>query len=152
MLFGRIGLSGLVMGTLLCSCQPSPTPASALEIQTDSIYNSLAPSPELQRGYAIYRDYGCVLCHGANGAGGVKNINAQTGEEMPAMTYIAEGYTVKEFKQRIRKGVATVAKLDSLGVVPPFAMPGWKTIDDSQMENLRMYVWSLYPNDEEDDW
>lgn len=150
--FARLGLLGLLIVILLCSCEPTSIPVSTLELQTDSIYNSLADNAELQRGYAVYRAYGCVLCHGANGTGGVKNINAQTGEEIPAMTYIAEGYTIKEFKARIRKGVAHVARLDSLGEVPPYAMPGFNEMKNTQLNDLRLYVWSLYPNDEEDDW
>lgn len=150
--WGRVGLVGLMAVTLLCSCKQSRAPLTNLETQVDSIYRSLADEPQLQHGYEVYRDYGCVLCHGANGMGGVKNINAQTGEEIPAMTYIAEGYTIKEFKARVLKGVSKVARLDSLGRVPPYSMPGFGRMKNSQLIDLSLYVWNLYPKDEEDDW
>lgn len=151
---GRIGslFLFLFLATRLVSCNASNSEPSALEIGADSVLTTLASDPTLHHGYQVYRSYGCVLCHGVNGEGGVKNWNAQTGEEIPSLTYVAEGYTVPEFQKRVLEGVAHVAKLDSTGDVPPYVMPGWANMKESELNDLTLYVWNLYPEDEEDDW
>ncbi len=133
------------------SCSSSRVEVSLLEIKADSISSSLEAQPDIQLGYDIYTKYGCILCHGANGEGGIKNKNAQTGEEIPSLIYIAEGYTVSEFKSRVLNGVQTVAKLDPAGEAPPLVMPGWDNISEKEMSDLVKYVWSLNPQEEEDD-
>lgn len=147
-----MGISLLLIGLLSISCQPSTAPKSQLEIVADSLQSTLSDSPDLLRGYEVYRSYGCILCHGVNGEGGVKNSNAQTAEQIPAMTYVAEGFTVEEFNQKVLKGVSEIAKLDPEGQVPPFVMPAWPEMSSSELNDLRKYVWNLYPEDEEDDW
>lgn len=148
--FYYMAFSALLAFTAL-SCGSSRVEVSLLEIKADSIFISLEAQPEIQQGYQAYTQYGCILCHGSNGEGGIKNKNAQTGEEIPSLIYIAEGYTVPEFRSRVLKGLHNVAKLDSLGDVPPMAMPGWGNMDHTELDNLVKYVWSLYPQDEEDD-
>lgn len=153
----RLLLVGLAtaMTFLLCGgCSKSKSPTQARRLlEADSIYASLASQPLPQQGYRIYRKYGCILCHGVNGEKGLKNKNAQTGEEIPALTYVAEGYTREELKQQILKGVANVAKKDSLGPTPPYRMPSWKgLISDEELENLTAYLFSLMPKEEKDKW
>lgn len=136
----------------IITCNTSRSELSALEVKADSVLAALSSDPVLQHGYQVYRSYGCVLCHGVNGEGGVKNANAQTAELIPGLTYIAEGYTVPEFQKRVLEGVAIVAKLDSTGSIPPLVMPGWAKMKESELNDLTSYVWDLYPEDEEDDW
>lgn len=147
-----VGSLFLFLVTGLISCDSSQPALSTLEVEADSVFIVLASDPVLQHGYQVYLAYGCVLCHGVNGEGGVKNANAQTAELIPALTYIAEGYTVPEFQKRVLKGIANIAKLDSTGTVPPYLMPGWANMKESELNDLTLYVWNLYPEDEEDDW
>lgn len=142
----------LILPVLFVSCGPSRLAESPLEIKADSVYASFENESPLQYGYEVYRTYGCILCHGVNGEGGVRNRNAQTAEQIPSLTYVAEGFTEKEFKQKVLRGVSKVAKLDSTGEVPPLVMPGWGNMDETELDNLTLYVWNLFPEDEEDEW
>ena len=123
------------------------------EIKSDSTFSSLASSPQLQEGYKVYKKYGCILCHGLNGEKGIKNANAQTGEEIPALTYVAEGYTRDELRQQILKGLKDIPKKDSLGQTPPYRMPSWKGVmNDDELELLADYLLSLMPKGEKENW
>ena len=146
----------LLAGLLVGACNTSPS-ASNIELsaQADSVYESLAEAPAAQRGYAVYRSHGCILCHGLNGEKGRKNVNAKTGEEVPAMTYIAEGYTKKEFQEKALTGVKTIQRKNASGQAPPWRMPGWRgSISKSELDDLTAYIWQLLPKDtgDEDDW
>lgn len=144
--------STLMSVLTLLSCGQSRSEISTLEITADSIVIAFESEPQIQHGYEIYRSYGCILCHGVNGEGGIRNKNAQTGEEIPSLIYIAEGYTPAEFRRRVIRGVHAVAKLDTAADAPPYAMPGWNVMSNSELDDLVIYVWSLYPQEEEDDW
>ncbi len=152
-------LPAIVLGALvlaLGACDSTP-PASNIDLspQADSVFASLSQSPSAQRGYAVYRSHGCILCHGVNGEKGRKNTNAKTGEEVPSMTYIAEGYTKREFQKRVLTGVKTIQRKDTEGQEPPWRMPGWRgELSESELKDLTAYVWQLLPQDtsEEDDW
>lgn len=123
------------------------------EVKSDSILTSLASSPLLQEGYKEYKKYGCILCHGINGEKGIKNKNAQTGEEVPALTYVAEGYTRDELKQQILKGLRDIPQKDSLGQTPPYRMPSWKgVLSEKELESLTDYLLSLMPKGEKEEW
>ncbi len=123
------------------------------EVKSDSILLSLASSPKLQEGYKVYKKYGCILCHGINGEKGIRNKNAQTGEEVPALTYVAEGYTRNELRQQILKGLRNIPKKDSLGQAPPYRMPSWKGVmNDEELELLADYLLSLMPKGEKEEW
>ncbi|EQB63271.1 MAG: hypothetical protein RBG1_1C00001G0850 [candidate division Zixibacteria bacterium RBG-1] len=123
------------------------------EKKSDSVFTSLASTPNLQEGYKVYKKYGCILCHGVNGEKGSHNRNAQTGEEIPALTYVAEGYTLDELKQQILKGVENIARKDSLGLTPPYRMPSWKGImTEEELEVLTEYLMSLKPKGEKEEW
>jgi len=124
-----------------------------LEIKSDSVLVSLASSSKLQEGYKIYKKYGCILCHGVNGEKGIPNKNAQTGEEIPALTYVAEGYTIEELKQQILKGLNDIPKKDSLGPTPPYRMPSWKEIlTEKELEAITFYLFSLMPEEKKEEW
>lgn len=123
------------------------------EVKSDSILSNLTTTPRLQEGYKAYRKYGCILCHGINGEKGIKNKNAQTGEEIPALTYVAEGYTREELKQQILKGLKDIPKKNSLGQTPPYRMPSWKGVmKDGELEFLTDYLLSLMPEEEQEGW
>ena len=55
-----------------------------------------AVNPQLARGRAIFTKYGCNACHSANGIGGIKNINAETGGEINSLLHVSESYTEAE--------------------------------------------------------
>lgn len=113
---------------------------------------SFQPTPA-QRGERIYRRYGCRGCHGADGEGGVTNRNAESGEQVPPLRFVREGYTAEELKQRIRLGVRDVARLDPEGPEPPLFMPAWgDRLSEGQLDDLVAYLFSLYPEGEELAW
>lgn len=147
-----IGIFFILLIIADISCESTNYAKSDMEIKSDSILTSFAEELEIKRGYQVYRDYGCILCHGVNGEGLVKNRNAQTAEEIPSLTYVAEGFTVGEFHQKVLKGVKKVARLEPSGDDPPLVMPGWKNMSKSELADLTLYVWKLYPEEEEDEW
>lgn len=106
-----------------------------------------------QAGLLVYQRFGCGMCHGEGGKGGVKNPNAQTAGEIPKLQYVAEGYTPAELKNKIREGVWEVARADSTGQRPPFRMPsykGWMT--EQEIDQLSAYLISLFPKGQGEKW
>lgn len=100
----------------------------------------------VERGKAVFKKYGCAGCHGIEGKGGVKNPNAQTGEEVPSLTYVAEGYTKDELKKRVIVGVPIVERQDPSKGAPPLNMPSWKDkITDEELNDLIAYLFNLMP-------
>src|ERR1700674_4153967 len=71
--------------------------------------------PELERGTKIYVDFSCAACHGAAGKGGVHNFNSQSGQAVPPLNRVAEGYTKPELIAKIQGGVPEEPKLDPNG-------------------------------------
>jgi mono/diheme cytochrome c family protein len=118
---------------------------------TAPVAEASAPlSPELQRGFKVYVEFSCAACHGPAGKGGVHNFNAQTGQEVPTLVRVAEGYTRAELVAKIQDGVPTEAKLDPGGPEPPLRMPGFKgMLTEEQMNDLVAYLVSLKPKGEE---
>ena len=106
-----------------------------------------------ERGRLVYRRYGCAGCHGRAGEGGIHNPNAKTGEQVPALLYVAEGYTTEELKELIAKGQTEIPALDPARPPPPLYMPSWRgKISPAQLDDLAAYLESLFPEDEELDW
>lgn len=98
-----------------------------------------------EHGRAVFQKYGCVGCHGIEGRGGVKNPNAVTGEEVPPLTYVAQGFTKDQLQMLIRAG-RYPTKANPRGPTPPLWMPTWKDkIAEDELEALVEYVVSLYP-------
>lgn len=103
---------------------------------------------DVERGRYLFNRYGCFSCHGKQGAGGIKNNNA-VGGAVPSLTYVAEGYTDEELKQKIRKGVPNIAKEKKEGPTPPLSMPVWKkAFTDTELDELVSYLISLKPKEE----
>ncbi len=110
------------------------------------------PSPE-RRGEILFKRYGCRGCHGVDATGGVPNRNSESGEQVPSLIYVKEGYTRAELKDRIRIGVPKVGKLEPDGPEPPLAMPGFgDRLTEGQLDDLVSYLHSLYPAEDELDW
>ncbi len=106
-----------------------------------------------QRGAAVYTKYGCAGCHGRDGKGGVINPNAKTGEQVPSLLYVAEGYTTKELTEFIKRGQSEIAPLDAKRPAPPLYMPPWAgKIAPGELEDLVAYLQSLFPEEEGLDW
>jgi mono/diheme cytochrome c family protein len=110
------------------------------------------PTPD-RRGEILFKRYGCRGCHGVDAAGGVANKNSESGELVPPLIYVKEGYTLEELKDRIRKGVQKIGKLDPDGPDPPLVMPGFgDRLTEGQLDDLVSYLHRLYPAEAELDW
>ena len=104
----------------------------------------------VERGREVYRKYGCAGCHGPDGKGGVPNPNAKTAEQVPGLTYVADGYTKAELKARIVKGQKEIPALDPKRTPPPLYMPAWgAVIKDAEIDDLVAYLFSLKPKGED---
>ena len=100
----------------------------------------------------VFQKYGCTTCHGTEGRGGIKNPNAQTGEEVPNLIYVKEGFSEKELKDRIESGMKP-EKLSPEGPAPLRVMPAWRgIIEENEINNLMAYLFSLYPKEAEEEW
>jgi mono/diheme cytochrome c family protein len=107
-------------------------------------------TPELQRGLKIYEEFSCAACHGPGGKGVVHNFNAQSGQAVPPLNHVADGYTKPELIAKIQIGVPVEPKLDPNGPVPPLHMPGFKDmLTDDQFNDLVAYLFSLKPKGED---
>ncbi|HZT76087.1 MAG TPA: cytochrome c [Vicinamibacterales bacterium] len=115
--------------------------------------DTAAGTTAVARGRQVYLRYGCSTCHGADGKGGFANANAETDSKVPAVNYVAEGFTKRELRKKILDGFAPVGKKDPNGPRPPFRMPGWAgQMTDADLTDLVEYLWSLYPTSETQKW
>jgi len=104
----------------------------------------------VERGHAIFTKYGCAGCHGPEGHGGVPNPNAKTADLVPALTYVADGYTKAELQALIMKGQRKIVPMDLKRPAPPLYMPSWSgTIKDAEYDDLIAYLFSLKPKGED---
>jgi mono/diheme cytochrome c family protein len=138
-----VALAGLSARAVL-----QPPPAHAVRAP------AAAPAGTAEaRGAEVYASYGCGLCHGAQGAGGFANPNAETDDKVPAVLYVAEGYTRAELAHLIRAGTPRIGRHDPAGPLPPFRMPGWgDRMTDRDVDDLVAYLMSLYPEDAGSSW
>jgi len=106
----------------------------------------------IKRGEVIFNRVGCVGCHGRAGKGGYPNNNV-FGGKIPALIYVADGYTKEEMKEKIRKGVKP-AKADPNGPNPLIFMPPWgEVLLENEIDAVAEYILSLRPPlSEEDEW
>lgn len=114
----------------------------------ESIRTTAKPTPEapLARGRLVYERYGCMLCHGVEGKGGVANPNALRNAQVPSITEVADVYTVAEVTTLVRNGRSHVDRADEKGAAPPYRMPGWgERMSDQEVSDLVQYVMSLTP-------
>lgn len=108
-------------------------------------------TPEQAKGRAIYEKYSCVVCHGADVKGNLPNFNAQTGQKSPGLDKVADSYTKKELKEKIRNGILDVDRADPNGPRPPLHMPAFKdTLSDGDLDLLVDYLFSLMPEKDKD--
>jgi mono/diheme cytochrome c family protein len=102
--------------------------------------------PQLDRGRQLYEKYSCIACHGPGGAGGIHNINAQTGGMINGVRLVAETYTKADLAKKILDGVPIVPKSDPNGPTPPLAMPSYRgVIGYQELQDLTEYLFSLKP-------
>ncbi|OGW00878.1 MAG: hypothetical protein A2Z59_05240 [Nitrospinae bacterium RIFCSPLOWO2_02_39_17] len=104
---------------------------------------------DVEKGRFLFNHRGCIICHGKDAKGGVRNPNSQSGEEIPALVYVKEGYTKEELIERIKGGIPVVAKKDTDKSEPPINMPPWKDkLTDEEIGNIVDYLFSIYPKEE----
>jgi mono/diheme cytochrome c family protein len=110
------------------------------------------PVTAVQRGRLVYEKYGCGMCHGPDGKKGIKNPNSQT-EQIPAVIYVKEGYTLTELKTRITKGISYIPPADPKKPAPPYRMPGWgDRMTRQEVDDLCAYLFSLMPAKSKEEW
>ena len=103
------------------------------------------------RGKLVFDKYGCFVCHGNEGSGGVRNKNSATGEVVTALTYTSRAFNDVALKQRIIQGPTPVKKADPKGFTPPLSMPNWRgLISDEELTDLVAYLRSLTPEEDEE--
>jgi mono/diheme cytochrome c family protein len=108
-----------------------------------------APDTAVARGHVVFNRYGCTLCHGQDGKGGVANKNAlREGGKVPAIIDLADAYKPSEVAQLVRTGRHSVDRADAAGAVPPYRMPGWgDRMSDQDVNDLVQYLMSLVSKD-----
>ncbi len=132
-------------GMRLATRPPAPRAVRAADVPV--------AATSIARGRHVYLRYGCSACHGPEGKGGFANANAETDGKVPAVNYVAEGFTRRELRKKILDGFAPVGKKDPNGPRPPFRMPGWAgQMTDGEVGDLVEYLWSLYPKTETAKW
>lgn len=143
-----LGVVGLVASLAALRKAVQERPASPWKAPASDSYATAA-----ERGRQLYADYGCAMCHGADGKGGFANPNSETEGKVPGVIYVAEGYTKRELRQKVLDGTVTVGKEDAAGPVPPYRMPGWRGhLTAQEVDDLVEYLVSLYPKSEEEKW
>lgn len=109
-----------------------------------------AKMSSVERGRAVFVRYGCAQCHGSHGQGGVRNPNAKSGQQVPALIHVADGYTKAELIAFIEKGQRHIARLNPKGPAPPRFMPSWGAIiSKTHLEYLADYLFSLKPKEDD---
>ena len=76
----------------------------------------------IERGRAVFQKYGCYVCHGIGGAGGIKNKNSTKGEYVSSLTGVGGSFSVDDLNERTLKGVASARKKNPQGPTPPVSM------------------------------
>ena len=112
--------------------------------------------PQLDKGRQVYEKYSCVACHGTAGAGGINNVNAQTGGKINGLRLVSESYTKQELAKKILDGVPRVEKADPNGPNPPLTMPAYRgLVGQQELDDLVNYLFSLGPGttkSKKDEW
>ncbi len=105
----------------------------------------------VEEGKLVFQKYGCFVCHGNEGSGGVKNKNSATGGVVTALTYTSRAFKDAALKERIVQGPIQVKKADPNGSMPRLSMPNFKgLISDDELTNLVAYIRSLTPEEGEE--
>ena len=96
------------------------------------------------RGIKVYDKYGCFVCHGLNGTGGVRNSNSVNNEQVGRLTKVSENFTAEELKEKVRNGVTASRRKDPKGPLPPLTMPAYEgMISEEDLDDLTVYQLSL---------
>ncbi|MBI3291204.1 MAG: c-type cytochrome [Elusimicrobia bacterium] len=119
-------------------------------------YRVPAPQPaaprfasSIEHGKYVFQKYGCIGCHGKDGAQGRSNFNAQGGF-IPTLGKTVGTYSRDELRRKIREGVPVVARENPNGPPPPLYMPIWKDkIKGQELEALLDYLMSIAQKTEE---
>ena len=110
-------------------------------------------NPDLIQGRALFEKYSCVACHGLDGKGGVTNLNAQTAQQIPPLTFVAESFSKQELQDKILNGVAQVQRLSTNRPAPPLYMPSFRElISKDELALLVRYLDSLMPPKAKGEW
>ncbi len=106
--------------------------------------NEELASDPVKRGSVIFEKAGCVGCHAKGGVGGYPNNNT-VGGKIPTLTFVADGYSKEELKERIRKGKVP-DKANASEPAPLIQMPPWgQVLTEDEMDSLVAYLYSLRP-------
>lgn len=145
---GAAAAALLIVLALIVHLQTRPSAPRVVRVASDERAATAAG-----RGARVYTRYGCAACHGADGKGGFSNPNAETDGKVPAVIFVAEGYTRGELRRKILDGFATVGKADPKGLRPPYRMPGWAgQMTDQEVGDLTEYLMSLFPQSAAQTW
>ncbi|MBI3947280.1 MAG: c-type cytochrome [Armatimonadetes bacterium] len=118
---------------------------------TPPAHTRAAPIGAVEAGRRVYQRYGCVVCHGEGGQGGVPNPNSQDGR-VPPLIYVADELLDREIRDRILQG-SIPEKKDPGGPDPLYIMPAWKGIlTEQDAYQVVEYLKSLLPKDAKEFW
>jgi len=100
------------------------------------------------RGRQAFERYGCFVCHGNEGSGGVRNKHSAN-KIIPPLTYTSRGFSDTALKERIIQPTP-VKKADPEGPTPPLSMPDYGgLITEPELTELVAYLRSLTPEEGE---
>lgn len=103
------------------------------------------------KGKRVFFRYGCAVCHGKDGAGGVPNPNAQT-NPIPALTRVKEGFTKDELLKVIFNG-REPERADPAGPPARFKMNAWGSVmEKDEADALVEYLNSLMAKATGQEW
>ena len=106
----------------------------------------------VEMGAQIFKQVGCVTCHGKDGVGGYPNNNV-VGGLIPALNGVREGFSRNELIDKIRKGVAKSGKADPSGPDPLLHMPRWEQkLTQPEIEAVADYLLSLGGPQSSEEW
>jgi mono/diheme cytochrome c family protein len=144
-----IALAAVVVSVVALRAQLRPPDPQIIRIESAGPAEDTA----VARGKFLYGQYGCVMCHGADGKGGHENPNSETDGKIPGVVKVAEGYTERELIALLRRGTPRIGRTDASGPVPPYRMPGWSgQLSDAEIKDLVVYLISLAPKSTTSGW
>ncbi|MBI4437087.1 MAG: c-type cytochrome [Candidatus Omnitrophica bacterium] len=151
----RNGMKSISVWQTLIFAQPVALWEKTIQWVTGFFRREPSQTPEkirlamIEKGKSEVLNYGCIICHGAGGRGGIRNPNAATFQEVPPLVYVAKGFTKEELKEKIRQG-STPARLDPRGTAPERLMSAWHPVmDDEKLGAVVAYLMSLLPEEAE---
>lgn len=125
-------MSRLYIAVLLCTftaCQNAPEPkpeAQQTQLSTENI----------QKGQALYKKYGCAVCHGRNGHGNgqiARTLNPRPRDFHDPKTY-KFGRSIEAVSRTILKGT-----INERGM----GMPGYPQIKEDERKTIATFIVSM---------